>query len=53
MFTGRGPLCLHYREAINRKSQPKGVKTTVGRGGVMCGGGGAGSNLSVFWPLIK
>lgn len=22
VFTGRGPLCLHYREAINRKASP-------------------------------
>lgn len=35
VFTGRGPLCLHYREAINRKASPKGLKTTVGGGNLM------------------
>lgn len=30
VFTGRGPLCLHYREAINRKASPGVLKLLFG-----------------------
>ena len=32
VFTGRGPLCLHYREAINRKASPGVWKLLFGWG---------------------
>lgn len=32
VFTGRGPLCLHYREAINRKANPGVLKLLFGGG---------------------
>lgn len=50
VFTGRGPLCLHYREAINRKGQPGGFKNyCLGREG-----GPEGSpNHQEIQPLIK
>lgn len=49
VFTGRGPLCLHYREAINRKASPGVWKLLFGGEPSW----GVSPNHCVVQPLIK